>query len=409
VSKVFVIRSLAVAVLACLAAAIGASSAAAAANPPGIAIGPIKVHHGYSLTVFDSSCAANTSALTFAFSKGGSRLNVTDDYSGGPPSRCSVSKKLGSGSLSAAWPGLATIKLAVRNAGKLTKPKVPPGCHGSGGSGRSARVTGTLKVAIDPGEFGAVNLHGAPAILDKSGNYSCGTSGGSAVTVFGDLQLATISALQPRKGQRSIFITVPGTGLPGGIKDDFDLFAQGGKSVFNAPSSLDSATIGAERPYLTGSLSFTALPPCSTKVAARNGSFSGTLAVHDPVLGNYGLIGSSASAAFIAVGSAYPGSCNGIGSTPPSAAFTNLCSAPGTCTVTGGFNTDTFYDESSAGSEAITSESWNFGDGSAPVSGPVDGSVSHTYASPGTYTVTLTITTSQDQTITATGTSYIGA
>ena len=406
--KIFVIRWLAVAVCACVVATVGASSAAAAASPPGIAIGPIKVQHGFSLTLFDSSCAGKGSDLTIEFSKGGSKLSATYDYSGGP-SHCRVSKTLGSGSLSGAWPGLATIKLAVEQPGKLTKPKAPPGCRGSGGSGRSAVVTGTLNVAIDQQHFGKVNLHSAPATLDKSGNYSCNAAGRSDVTVFGTLQLATISAIQPPKGRRSVFISVPGVGLPGGIKDEFELFAQGGKAVFNAPSNLDSATIGPERPYLTGSLSFTALPRCSATVAARNGSFSGVIEVHDPVLGNYGLIGSSASSAFIALGSAFPGSCNGIGSTAPAAAFTDVCSAPGTCSVSTGTNTDTFYDESTPGSETITSESWNFGDGSAPVSGPIGGQVSHTYASPGTYQVTLTITTSQNQTLTATGSSYIGS
>jgi len=263
--KVFAIRSLVAAACVCAVAAVGASTAAAAASPPGIVIGPIKVHHGFTLTLFDSSCTsvANTGGLTLEYSKGGSKLSISHDYSGGA-SVCKLSKKLGSGSLTASWPGVATIKLKVKNPGKLSKPKAPPGCHGSGGTGRNAVVRGTLKVDIHTGAFGKVNAHKAPAVLDTSGNFSCKPTGNNDISlfgIFGPSPNAFVSGTQPPRGQRSVLISVTGAPLAGGITDEFGLYSQGASKVFNAASTLSSATIGAAAPYMTGSLTFTALPP----------------------------------------------------------------------------------------------------------------------------------------------------
>jgi PKD repeat protein len=65
--------------------------------------------------------------------------------------------------------------------------------------------------------------------------------------------------------------------------------------------------------------------------------------------------------------------------TGPTAAFTHTCT----------WLACTFTDASTAGSAAITSRSWSFGDGSPPESGT---SVQHTFGGPGTYSVVLTVT-----------------
>jgi len=409
--KFFLIRLLAVLGCACAVGAIGASGAAAAANPPGIYIGPIKVKHGYALSVSDTCTSKSNDFLTLEFSKG-SKVSISHDYSGGA-SVCKISKTLGSGSLRAKWPGVATIKLAVKHPGKLTKPKVPRGCRGSGGSGRAATVTGTLSVSIHTPLFGKVNAHKAAATLDKSGNFNCATTGSSDVTVSGTFGQVDVFGSQPRKGQRSVSVFEPGVTLAGKITDTLDVFAVGGSKLFSAPTSLASAKFGSASPYLTGSLTFTALPECSATVPARNGTFSGTLVLHDPLSGNFKIVGSQASGAYIALGDATPGFCNGIGSTPASAGFTDPCtSASDDCSVSAmdSSNTVTFYDEANPGSVSIVSESWNFGDGSAPVSGPVGGSVTHTYTTAppgGTYTVTQSVTTSQGQVLTSSQLVYI--
>jgi hypothetical protein len=413
--KVFAIRSLVAAACVCAVAAVGASTAAAAASPPGIVIGPIKVHHGFTLTLFDSSCTsvANTGDLTLEYSKGGSKLSISHDYSGGV-AVCKLSKKLGSGSLTASWPGVATIKLKVKNPGKLSKPKAPPGCHGSGGTGRNAVVRGTLKVDIHTGAFGKVNAHKAPAVLDTSGNFSCKPTGNNDISlfgIFGPSPNAFVSGTQPPRGQRSVLISVTGAPLAGGITDEFGLYSQGASKVFNAASTLSSATIGAAAPYMTGSLTFTALPPCSPG-AGRNGSFSGALVVHDPVLGVVTIAGSAATDASIALGSATPGFCNGYGSSPAVPSFTDTCSVSGDCSLSDlpGSNVVQFFDSTDAGSQTVTGESWNFGDGSPAVSGSLDQTVTHTYpATVKTYTATLTVTTSAGQVLTATQPVYITA
>ena len=68
-----------------------------------------------------------------------------------------------------------------------------------------------------------------------------------------------------------------------------------------------------------------------------------------------------------------------IANSPPVASFTFSCSR-----FTCSFNGAASYDSDGT----ITNYAWKFGDGTTG-SGPA---VSHTYASPGTYTVTLTVT-----------------
>jgi PKD repeat protein len=65
--------------------------------------------------------------------------------------------------------------------------------------------------------------------------------------------------------------------------------------------------------------------------------------------------------------------------TGPTAAFTYTCS----------YLSCTFTDESTAGSAAITTRSWSFGDGTANSS---EANPQHTFATGGTYAVTLTVT-----------------
>jgi hypothetical protein len=406
VCKSFAIRSLVVVTCASALVAVGASNAAAVVSPPSITVGPIKASHGFSLTLIDATCSAKGSKLTIEFSKGNS-ASLAHQYLGGP-SQCKLSRKLASGSLSGRWGGLANVKLAVRQPGKVIKAKTAPGCTGSGGIARSAVVTGTLKIAIHPGVFGKVSLHEAKASLNGLANVNCATPGSTGITVYGTFGPVSLSASQPGTGPRSVLISENGAKPASGISDNFTLAVKGGTSVFNAAPDLSSATIGGAAPFLSGSLAFTGLPACVGSPGARNGSFGGTLVAHDPVLGTLTLVGASATTTFIALGSAFPGACNGPNAQPATAKFTNLCSGPGICSAAG-TTTDQFYDESDPGTQGpIVSEVWSFGDGSAPVSIPSGSTVTHAYTKAGTYTVTLTMTDGQGVQHAATGTSYIG-
>jgi hypothetical protein len=301
--RVFAVRVCAAVVCVGAFAASGAVSAAAAASPAGISIGPIKAAHGYSVTVSEAACPPSaTNGLTIEFSKG-SKLSITHDYSGGA-STCSVSGKLASGSVSANWPGLATIKLRVNKRGKLVKLRPPRGCTGTVGTERRAVATGTLKIAIHPGVFGRIKVRKAVAFVQRFGTLNCHPSGAGDVTVYGTFGQLSLSATQPPKGRRSVLISGPATALAGGIKDELLIGAEGGSSLFNAPS-LASATIGTAGSVIMGSLAFTGLPVCSGSSGAANGSFSGALVVRDPVLGPVTLAGSQATNGFIAIGAAH--------------------------------------------------------------------------------------------------------
>jgi hypothetical protein len=253
-------------------------------------------------------------------------------------------------------------------------------------------VVAVLAVAVAIQQFGALSCS-APRLAKE-------------ISVPGTFGQAFLSAEQPAKGPRSVLISESGDNPAAGVTGTLFVSLEGGKSVFDAQRTLSSGTFGPVAPFTTGALTFTALPACTGSPDARNGSFSGRLTVRDPVLGNLTLTGSSASFAFIASGTALPGTCNGTGAMPPTASFIDGCDTPGSCSTADATNTVTFYDTSDAGTGTITSESLSFGDGSAPVSMPVGGQVTHIYAA-GTYTATLTITDGQGRTYTATQPVYV--
>jgi len=91
----------------------------------------------------------------------------------------------------------------------------------------------------------------------------------------------------------------------------------------------------------------------------------------------------------------------GQGTNPPTASFTAVAtSAAGNQPPTAGFGWQCsqlvcqFTDASTDGDGSVTAWSWQFGDGASSV----EQSPSHTYAAPGTYTVTLIVTDNQGAT-----------
>jgi PKD repeat protein len=76
-------------------------------------------------------------------------------------------------------------------------------------------------------------------------------------------------------------------------------------------------------------------------------------------------------------------SAGGAVNQPPTASFTSTCTDLA-CTFDGGLSNDP--------DGTIVDYTWDFGDGTPPVSTGVTPTISYTYAAAGTYTVTLTVT-----------------
>jgi len=389
-----------------------AAAAQADGGGPGsrsITIGPIAVRQHFKLFIGAFNCSTPHASLTVNFSRGNAAFSVGESFDDAKAKvSCRVSRSLGSGAIKASWGG--ALRLNVRLGHPRGRAIVSKTCSERGARTRAVIATGTIDVALGGKALGRVGRRRAPATINQMGAYKCkSTATAKLISLIVDYKTdeASLFASQPVRGKRTVSINYTLAG-PDGTTRTIDLFSQGGAKVFNAASDLGSAIVRAHPPALTGSLKFSALPACPGDPNARNGSLSGALTLRLPFARPLTLGSSKVSMAFIARGSAGPGSCNGALAVPPSVSFTHGCNMPGDCSVSGASNTVTFYDTPSPGTEGVTAETWSFGDGtSAP--GTLDGSVTHTYANPGTYTVTLTLTTGTGQRYSSTGTVYIGS
>jgi hypothetical protein len=268
------------------------------------------------VTLFEDGCGSRSGSLDVHYFKGDQQDRIEHDYSGGP-TVCKVSRTLGSGSLRAVWPGVLDVKVKFVKPGKLERAgKAPKGCTGHVGESRAAIAKGTIDIDIHTAAFGAVAARKLAESAFASGGLSCkpakATGGINLFGQFGpDLSL---SASEPATGPSEVYVFGDGDDAPArGITGSLAVSLEGAGSLFSAPSTLDSATVGAVAPYTSGSLAFSALPACPGSPDARNGSFSGTLTIDDPVLGTLALIGSQATIADISRDNAEPGDCDGLG------------------------------------------------------------------------------------------------
>jgi hypothetical protein len=414
---------IALAFTAALLAALPVVALADGSRPgtTGFVIGPLHAKDGVTVTIYGSGrCSGRTGYLSVDYSKGGARASISHSYlDSKAKASCSVARNLRGGRLQVRWGSLLRISVRFTHAGAARKPTRIPDCRQFGGLDRFAQASGTMLLDIHAKQFGRIRVRSAHVLLTRSPRLKCHPPEASSreidlIVDFGQGPSISASSLslfanQPPRGQRMLDITGfadhPGQGITGTV----GAFFEGGASLFSAASNLSSAHVGADRPLLTGQLKFTALPACPGSPDAVNGTLSGRLVLHDPVLGKLSIPTGTLQAASLIRGNGSPPSCNGPGSQLAKASFGDDCNAPGICSVSGQTNTVDFYDTSNPGTQQITSESWSFGDGSPPLAGTPGGQVSHTYTSPGTYTVTLTITTTSGQTSTATNTVYIGS
>ncbi len=396
----------ALSVTAVLVAALALPTLASAKGAPiSLEIGPFKVAHGYSFDLEVSKCAGTTKDTEIDYAKGSKTDNVLYAYSG--TGTCTATGNLKRGTLSLSWPGIATAKLKVTSAGRNRGGVTPRGCTGGKGVSREVVLKGNIDITASK-YFGSLKRHKVKAYISRLSNLNC--KGGSLpkstqlTGLFG--QNLFLSAARYKK--RSEVSISDAFSPASGVSGEFFLDLTGTAKQFNINKT--TATVTNLKPFASGKLVATKLGSCiGDTTKAVNATFSGAITVKSPVLGNLTYGSSNATSANIGPsGAAFPAQCNGYGSMPLTAGIDSSCNdATYPCSIADGVNNVTFTDTSTPGTQNVVSESINFGDNST---GTVsNGSATHTYASPGTYTATVTIQTSDGQTEMASTTVYIGS
>lgn len=282
-------------ILVCLAfMALPLSSAWAAGSTPtatGIQIGPIALNGGYQLTI-EGSCNVPNAYTSVTVTKAGRGYTFTHSYYGAPRvlSKCTTSPKFGSGTMKLGW-GKLTVNMKFGKAGARKRLSFV-GCKGTAGHLRHVTGKGTLKMDIHPGAFGKLNLHKVKGeILIFDGHCGGGASpGGVSLSAGFGKNSQYVSGYLTPKGKRQLSAGGPdkvSRKIRGYVTDTFM-----GKRLFSFSSNLSSAKLSGFSPFLTGSLRYTALAPCSSGYS--QGKLKGKMALHDPVVGTLRFLGRKA-------------------------------------------------------------------------------------------------------------------
>jgi hypothetical protein len=362
-----------------------------------VQLGPITAKGGFELYITEQDCGSTDGTwfqLDYVKQASAGSFNSLSHTFTGFAAACSIQRSAFGARLRARLTGLLNVNVAIGNAGNaLTSPGLPVGCGAPFGPEYPATAHGTIDVAIDPSVLGRINRQSANAQIFSGAPQRCPASepsGGRELTA--DVGAAVLDASVPAHSAAQLEIEDPDVDEPApGISDTLQLQASG-RGAYASTNADGSARLGSGAPFTSGSLSFRALAACPGD-SAENGTLSGTLTIHDPLLGSVAVSGTDASLAFTGQGTARPGGCNGLSAEPVEPALLSTCSyTPSGCSVSGGSGAVTLFDETDPGTQTISSETVNFGDGSptAPIANY--GTVSHAYAASGTYTVTLTVT-----------------
>jgi hypothetical protein len=389
---------------------LGASPPVRAATAPFLAtlspvgsvqIGPLAVSGGFSLYLTGEDCGSSDPDVTLTYLSGTPTDRLSHTYTAASAT-CTIGARQTGARLRILIPGAIDIAVQLGAAGApLARPGVPVGCGPPAGPVRSARVTGRIDVAIHPrvlGQLAINNRDGAGAVATAAEIFTGAPQTCPAVqapnghVLTADVGRYILNADQPSHGAAQLDILDEGADDPApGLSGVLGLHLSGGPAL-SVAAGTGSARIGATTELTAGSLHFSPLAPCAG-ASAQNGSLSGVLTIEDPVLGPQRIVGSAADSADIGLGTAEPGSCNGPGSEPLEPELVDTCdSSDSGCSVTDGGGAVTFFDETSSGTQTITGETLDYGDGSAPVPLSPGGAVEHAYDAGGTYTATLTVT-----------------
>jgi hypothetical protein len=374
--------------------------ASAKTPTPALEIGPFKTK-GYTFDLLVGKCSG-TSVTDITYSKGTAANAISYFYSG--KGTCSAAASLKGVKLKLSWPGVATINVKAGASGAAKRAKTPTGCRGGRGTSRDIALTGSIDIHAAKA-FGTLKSHHVKATVARISDLNCKAlshaTGTNLFAAFGKNQF--IEASLPKRGSRDILLSdqfAPTTGVTGSML----VQVAGTSKQFKLVKGAGALT--NLKPFAAGKLTLSELPVCiGSKPGAQNVTLGGQITVNSPVLGKVRFSSSAASTTYISTGSAFPGQCNGYGSMPLTPAVDNTCSMDGVCSLMYATNNDMFYDDSMLGTQTIVSETIDFGDGTTGTF--ANGTVSHTYASPGTYTATVTIETSNGQTQTTTTPVYI--
>ncbi len=287
-------RALAAAIAVGAAVLVVPSSAFGDGVPP-INIGPISVHHGYQLTI-QAGCG-KYSFVSLQFLK--TAKGMTQDHVvnlTAKPKTCKLAANLSSAQLDANLGKAGSIQVTIRHRGKASREKPFLGCTGKGPLVQPANAMGSIKVSFESGFFGSVRAGSSSSWLESVPNEHCGPPPGYSKEInfsasFGSMGTAFVSATQPVHGLRSVFINAEGT--VDGFHVNHSLSFTGGRSVFSAPASLDTAEVGSVSPWSSGSLTFHAKSGCSGR-PSRSGTLTGTLTIHLDTVGKLVLKGAQA-------------------------------------------------------------------------------------------------------------------
>jgi hypothetical protein len=391
---------LAVLIMAMLAVPALASAKSA---PVSLELGPLKAK-GYTFTLTVGSCNG-TADSEIDYAKGSKTDNI--DYSYAGKGTCTSTGTLKRESLSISWPGVATLKLKTSAAGKSIKARPIKGCTGGKGFSRELEFKGSVDVTASKA-FGTLKTKKIKGFASKISNLNCKAAPLTKETTFfaqfGSDQF--IDAYLPKRGAREVFIGdefTPATGVTGSMFID----VEGTKKTFNIAKSV--ATLTNVKPFASGSLTAAEQPTCTgDKPGTHNVLLTGALTVKSAVLGTLSYGAANATGGSIGPEDGSTSQCDGIGAVPLTPSVSNTCDMDMICSVQDATNGDSFFDQSTDGTQNIVSETINFGDGT-PDGTFTNGEVDHTYATPGTYTATVTIVTSNGQTQTTTTPVYIDA
>ncbi len=357
-------------------------------------LGPLSATSGFSLYVTAQSCGSSDPTVALAYLKKSSGAQLSHTYTGMRVS-CSISRRPAGASLAVRVPGLVDIAVTIADPeSALTHPGLPVGCGPPYGPELPAAAVGRIDVAIHTRVFGQIVLPSANAQIFTGAPQTCpavAPTGGRELTA--DVGTTILAADAPNHGPASLdILDEAGGDTPApGIQGTLGLQMSGsGALALNAATG--TARIGATTALTSGSLSFTPLAACPG-ASAQNGDLAGALTIEDPLLGPRRIAGADADSAYSGVGSALPGACNGLGAEPVEPELIDTCNDDNAgCSVSAGSAVATLFDETSPGTQTITAETVDFGDGSAPVAIANFGAVQHAYSTPGSYTATLTVT-----------------